>query len=208
MKNDLSFFISRYVGWLKSTEVWQRMVVRATKRRGVFLLYGIVVFGMLGWGQMLIDVRRPILRLEEMETHTGILASADRSGKYRNEPWFSLRLADGQIMTYSGIPGTTDRLKQLIGQHMSVWSQDQLEIIRFGYQKQAFQILSRDELIVDYASTRSRMDRFKEAPMKDFWFVILGVIPTLMIVLPLLALWRACRKPVEPNLSTKLTSKE
>lgn len=209
MKSDASFFISRYIGWLKSTEVWQRMVVRAAKRRGSFLLYGIVVFGMIAWAQVLIDEYLPILKLEELEIHTGILASADLSGKYRNEPWFDLRLADGQIINYRGVPGTTDRLRQLVGQPISVWSQDHLNILRFGYLKHALQIQFRDELIVDYSSIYSHMERIREAPMKNIWYVIgARVLPTLMIILPLLALWHVCRKPVEPNQSTQSTSEK
>lgn len=186
--------------WLKDTEAWQRLVAR--KHRAKFLLWGVAVFGVVGLAQGLLNEYSPILELDQLEKRAGVLVGVGLAGKYQNEPWLSLRLPDGQEIRYRGVVGATERLKSLTGQPLTVWSQDEVVLIKFGYEKQAKQILSSSEMIAEYTGA---MQRAHTAKMRESFASAIPTrfLPSLMILLPLLTLWRINRKPAVTTQPTK-----
>lgn len=186
--------------WLKGTEAWQRLVAR--KHRAKFFTWMCVIGGVLMWAQTLIDEHAPVLELDQLEKRSGILVGAGLAGKYQNEPWLSLRLRDGQVTRYRGVMGTTEQLTLLIGQPLTVWSQDELVLIRLGYDKQLKQIQSSSELIVRYSGAEQRAHMEKVRKTVSF-AIPTRILPSLMVLLPLLGLWHLNRKPSGTTQPTK-----
>lgn len=177
-----------FFGWLKTTEAWQRLVVR--KHRAKFILYVIFTAGVLIWAQLVISSNEPVLKLEQLNKQAGVLTGAGFSGKNRNR-WVSLRLLDGQTVTYNVVsPGKIDLLKELVGQPVVVWSQKRFSFLPpYGEDLLEMQQQEKRLLNYDYAG------RLKRRHLGFIWYIL----PGLMMVLSLVTLWRINRHAVQSN---------
>lgn len=179
---------STLLGWLKSSEAWQRFVVR--KHRAKFLMYVIFITGILIWAQLMISSQEPVLKLEQLNKQTGVLVGAGVSGKHRNR-WVSLRLPDGLTVTYNADSAglkSIEILRPLVGQTVVVWSQKRFSFMP-PYWELLMEVQHQDRMLLNY-SHDTRL-KFRHAGL--IWYIL----PGLMIVLALLTLWRINRHAVQ-----------
>jgi hypothetical protein len=198
VKNNSNSHLLSYFGWLKATEFWQRLVVRSPKQRGTILLYFCMAMGTICWVDISISWNTPALKFEELDKRTGVLLqNPSYSLSYnpkRNWGNINLRLPDGKIVIYNGSrqPKLIASLKGLIGETITIYSQKQFRAFHLSYREFPVEVECKDNklLVYNYELQVWRHNHFWR--FGTAW--ILAAIPTLMILLPLLRLWRIGRK--------------
>lgn len=191
-----------FVQWLKATQGWQIMIVRAFppgekyawKRSGNLLSY---VFGplffCLGVDFWIDD--RPILGLAQMTQRTGVLIEVHHRGRGLGTSGFTIRQADGTKVLYKDtLSFTYDKLRSQIGKPITVWSQPGFSPGWGGTYEGPMQIQAGTWLIEDYAKIRPNREAYARYSHKvNLTLIGLGLF------LPFRVWWKH-RKPT-PTLS-------
>lgn len=185
--------------WLKATEGWQIMIVRAFppgekyawKRfgNGMSYLFGFT-FLFLGVDLWISHAAQPILDLSQMTKRTGVLVEMHHRGRGLSNSGFTIRQADGKEVLYTDtLSFTYDKLRSQIGKPITVWSQPGFELLSGGSYESPMQIQAGTWLIMDYAEIRPNRESYASYSYK-IYLAMLG----LGLFLPLRVWWKH-RKP-------------
>ncbi len=170
-------------------EIWQRLVVRGLKKPKLWPCYPWLIFGMGMLFQVAYDNNRPVLQLDEMDVQSGVIVNAFTSGR-AGKPWLVIQQGD-QTFKYAG--GKVLELKKYIGKPATVWSEPHFFILS-GYEHETRQVQVDGQLIEDYEKDiRKNIEALNEGNSKYMFYIF----PILMIVIPLLLLWKLNAIPNE-----------
>jgi hypothetical protein len=169
--------------------------------------YICLIFGVIGWGDTLIGRNTPVLKFDELDKRSGVLHGAGYSGKNQNR-WVSLRLSNGEIVRYNanGQPGKIELLQGLVGKPAAAYSQKHFRIMRLSNEELLMEVECDGKKWLDYDYERRLWIHRHYWSLGGAWF--LAAIPTLMIILPLFALWRIGRIPDEIKPAINSNSEE
>ncbi|MDP1903946.1 MAG: hypothetical protein Q8M09_06850 [Pseudomonadota bacterium] len=185
--------------WLKATEGWQIMIVRAFPEgedrwrtrvaSGLSLFFGpfLIFMGVEFW---LKDAAQPMLDLPQMTKLTGVLVEVHHRGRGLGNSGFTIRQADGREVLYTDtLSFTYDKLRSQIGKPITVWSQPGFAMLWGGSYESPMQIQAGSWLIEDYAQIRPNLEKYDTYRHK-IYYTFLG----LGLFLPLRVWWKH-RKP-------------
>ncbi|MDP2833348.1 MAG: hypothetical protein Q8Q28_08670 [Pseudomonadota bacterium] len=159
-----------FVHWLKATEGWQIMIVRAFPvgekyawKRFVNLVsltfWPVLIF--LGVDFWVSDVAQPVLDLSQMTQRSGVLIEVHHRGRSLGNSGFTIRQADGKAVLYTDtLSFTYDKLRSQIGKPITVWSQPGFTLSWGGAYESPMQIQAGTWLIEDYAQIRPNREAY------------------------------------------------
>lgn len=191
-----------FVSWLKATETWQIMIVRAFppgekyawKRFGniMSLIFGPfwIVIGAALWVD---DASQPVLDLSQMTQRNGVLTRVYHRGRSLSQSGFEIRTEDGKTYWYTDtLSFTYDKLRSQIGKPIFVWSQPGFQPLWLwgAVYESPMQIQAGTWLIMDYTQIRPNREKFDRYSHKVYLTMIGGGLFLLLRV------WWKHRKPV------------
>jgi len=137
---------------------------------GLLLLFAAVILFI----QIAQSMSSPILNISEMEISKGVLTKASKGGRGLRA-WLTVRLPDNSEIKFQIISGKTEELLLIVGQPITVWSQNEPGAWLVNTVKEAMQIQHEERLVLNY--DKEIMPGRKAAKSDRSGFYIFSLIP-------------------------------